>query len=95
MTFEILKFDKFKEVNNLQLLNILGISSTFDVSNFDKSNEVKLVQEENIKFIDVAFEVSKLSKLISYMFLHAQNILIQLILLLSQYNSTLLSVLLK
>ena len=40
VTCDVLKLDKFNEVNDEQPSNIESMSVTFDVSKLDKSNEV-------------------------------------------------------
>ncbi len=40
VTLDVMKLNKFNEINDEQLLNIEVISFTFEVSKLDKSNEI-------------------------------------------------------
>ena len=61
-TDEVLKFDKFKDVNDEQSLNIESINLTDEVLKFDKSKDVNDEQRSNINVISSTKEVLKLDK---------------------------------
>ena len=48
VTKEVKNFDKFIDVNNLQLLNIFPVDVTFDVSKLDKSIDCNEIQSQNV-----------------------------------------------
>ena len=51
MTLKVLKLDKSKDSNELQLKNIYPILVTWEVSKFDKSKDFNELQSQNIEFI--------------------------------------------
>ena len=73
-TDSVLKNDTFKEVNDLQLLNIYSIFVAFDVLNsFEIIIEVNFMQSLNILFNCVTWLVSKLI-FKSFKLAHPENI---------------------
>ena len=48
LVLEVLKFDIFSEIRDIQLSNILNIDSIFKVLKLDKSKEVNFSQPLNI-----------------------------------------------
>ena len=62
LTLEVLKLFKFKEVRDLQSLNICSIFLTCSTLKEDKSNDLRLIQFRNKDLILIAFVVTKLDK---------------------------------
>ena len=67
------KFDKSKDINELQLKNILDILMTDEVLTSPKSIYCNFSQFSNIPFIEVTKEVSKLDKSISIILFEELN----------------------
>ena len=61
-TFLVMNFDIFKEVKELQFLNMFSILFTLSVLKSPKFNSFKLEHPWNIEFILITIEESKLNK---------------------------------
>ena len=71
---DVLKWDIFNDVNDLQFVNIWPILVAFEVSKLDKSNEVKAQQFMNILDISMILDTSKLDKSNDFNLMHPLNI---------------------